>query len=616
MLLLNGKVAVLALASCHLSYALTATILADTNRDGKVDVTGTSDVAGKKTWTNARGALFLPNIGDTDGRCSQLPDFTEDNLHYCNDATDNVLRQAKYLAPIRTLPVTDVSANGVGRVKVTNAAAVDRVRIFHKQGSQWNYVDQNYQFTAAQLRAGLELGIDGRDVRRPNIWDGKATVQFTVTDGSATSTDTVELRVAPFLTHDPTQLAQRVFAAKPGTWDLTAKFNAELSSHNTAVGIQQPVTFIGGFDRWVQDQFETGYASIPGPTGAIVIRILLLSHQRRNGSHASLYAMVRSGDVAGVGFPEVYSSDTTKWGGTYDSTGNLETIPPHTFNGKTYPAGRIIIGEGETSPLILPFLQAQEVQSPIVLDTNWLQVGHVDEFVHFLPANNARGWVVVADDPLAGLALLRNASAAGHGGQKASSRPLLPSDTQSGACVPKSTINWEINNRPNLVQANEYAAERIQYNLNIIKRETGVTDAEIIRVPGLFWTTRWGCNEGAARLATSQSSNEDEILDIVKAAGGDPSTLKRRQTSSVGQLRAHYPSAVNGVVLSNSYYLAPNPWGPVINGKDIFAEAINAAYAKVGYTVHYIDTWFSHHQGGGEVHCGTNVWRETDAIWW
>ncbi|KAM0742084.1 hypothetical protein ACQRIT_002261 [Beauveria bassiana] len=46
------------------------TILADSNRDGKVDIAGDGDLAGKETWTAEYGALFLANIVDTDRRCS------------------------------------------------------------------------------------------------------------------------------------------------------------------------------------------------------------------------------------------------------------------------------------------------------------------------------------------------------------------------------------------------------------------------------------------------------------------------------------------------------------------------------------------------------------------
>lgn len=98
--------AILALSLAVSSHSLKAAILADTNRDGKVDVLGDSDIAGKETWTEQRGALFLANIGDTNGRCSyNITDDTPDmDLDNCHDAFDNVQRNPKFLAPLRTVP--------------------------------------------------------------------------------------------------------------------------------------------------------------------------------------------------------------------------------------------------------------------------------------------------------------------------------------------------------------------------------------------------------------------------------------------------------------------------------------------------------------------------------
>ena len=91
--------------------------------------------------------------------------------------------------------------------------------------------------------------------------------------------------------------------------------------------------------------------------------------------------------------------------------------------------------------------------------------------------------------------------------------------------------------------------------------------------------------------------------------------LLRRQSDAI-QVTAFYPETINGIVLSNSQYVAPNPWGPIIDGKDIIAEAVSAAYAKINYNVSYMDDWFSHHTGDGEVHCGSNAIRDAFAQWW
>lgn len=36
-------------------------------------------------------------------------------------------------------------------------------------------------------------------------------------------------------------------------------------------------------------------------------------------------------------------------------------------------------------------MRAQEVQNPLILDADWLVVGHVDEFLQFFPAPGKKG---------------------------------------------------------------------------------------------------------------------------------------------------------------------------------------------------------------------------------
>ncbi|KAG8405109.1 hypothetical protein J3459_011399 [Metarhizium acridum] len=79
---------------------------------------------------------------------------------------------------------------------------------------------------------------------------------------------------------------------------------------------------------------------------------------------------------------------------------------------------------------------------------------------------------------------------------------------------------------------------------------------------------------------------------------------------------ALHPATINGVVYDNRQYMAPNPWGPIIGGKDILAEALSEAYAKAGFQVTFMDGWFDHHVLNGETHCGSNVDRDASQKWW
>jgi protein-arginine deiminase len=557
--------------------AVRADIRADVNRDGAVDVTGDSDVVGKTTWNSGRGAIFLPNLGDKQRRCkTRTPDgrwLSNAQLEACNDAQGNVVRAPEYLAPLRTVPVDDVSDAATGGLQLVGAGK-SKVRLFLKRGDTWTYVTDSTRVTAAELRAGLQLGLDGRDVIRKD-WDGRITVRFTVTDGDRTSTDEVMLRAAPVLTHHHLQRAEQALVVDGNRNDPNQrKFAREFAKEVRKAGITKPTyKFKDGSDIWAQDFIEPGYVSMPGPGGKPrVLRMMIRSAQMDRDAGKQVFEL----RGPGVGAVQINKGRFNDQADQINSTGNLETIPPYTDNGKSYPAGRIITGRhGSRLPAHTAFLKAQQAQDPLVLDTGWLGVGHVDEFVQFLPADTPRGWKIGIADPEGALALLRKAQRDGHGHAKVFS---IPRSYAQGR-IP--TIDQALSDRQ-FLKDNAFAARKIKENLALLKRETGVTDAEIVKIPAMFESGGFGGSPGA---------QDRPVI-------------------------AYYPGAVNGVVLSPNTYAAPKQWGPVVNGKDILAEAVTRAYAKVGMRVRYLDDWRTHHVSAGEVHCGTNTIRAAGTAWW
>ncbi|KAF4466776.1 arginine deiminase type-3, partial [Fusarium albosuccineum] len=237
----------LAFAIPPLVQALRADIRADTNRDGLVDLTGDSDVAEKGIWTEERGALFLANIADTDRRCSiqalSGPALEDDFFDRCNDASDDILRQEKYLAPLRTVPIPDVPSTAVGTITVEDQSVAKFVRIFSNKNGTWSIVTNSTTFSSAQLRNGLKLGIDSREPRRPSRWDGRAVVKFSVHEGSSHSEDKVMLRVAPVLTHHHLQAVEQVMTTNGNATDspFQAQFVANLSALLPDLGVKTPL---------------------------------------------------------------------------------------------------------------------------------------------------------------------------------------------------------------------------------------------------------------------------------------------------------------------------------------------------------------------------------------
>ena len=51
-------------------------------------------------------------------------------------------------------------------------------------------------------------------------------------------------------------------------------------------------------------------------------------------------------------------------------------------------------------------LADQGMQKPLVIDSAWLAVGHIDEVIAFVPAETRRGWKVAVADPIGAWNLL------------------------------------------------------------------------------------------------------------------------------------------------------------------------------------------------------------------
>ncbi|WP_031480007.1 protein-arginine deiminase domain-containing protein [Streptomyces bicolor] len=607
----------------------TADLRADVDRDGRVDVTGDTDTAGEDSWSVGRGAVYLPNLDDDTKRCPVRGPggrpLSDAKLAACNDASDkkvNGRADAADLARVRSVPMPGLASGAKGSVQVT--AGAKYTRVFLNRSGAWVPVTGETRLSAAELRSGVEFGVEATDIIRDTAkWDGRAVIRLSVTSAGATTSDTVTLRVAPLLTHHHLQNTQAVMVTKlPGNSPADQPYRQFVKNLETEVrraGITKPlVTFDKYGDIWAQDFVEPAYVSMTGPGGRRqAMRVMLRSAQPDREAGRELFEKLRGRDVGVVQVSGVRDSEEH----TLNSTGNLETIPPYTHGGRSFPAGRVIMGQrkdtgSKPAQAMRTLLKSQGLQDPLLLDTSWLGVGHVDEFVQFLPADTPRGWRIGVADPRAGLKLLQDAQRDGHGRTRMFSVPGL-----GGEPAPKETIDQALASR-HFVADNTMAAQRIEANLDILKRETGVTDAEIVRVPALY--TR--------EAEMSAADGQDVPVPRLTRMGGDPALVK--SLDKYGQQKwldqgrgapgaraavrtsAYVPGAVNGVLLARDRYLAPRQWGPVIGGKDIFTQAVTAVYTRAGLKVSYIDDWYTYHLGMGEVHCGTNTLRDASAAWW
>lgn len=549
---------------------------ADNNRDGVVRFDDDADDDGEDTWNEKHGAVFLANIDDDEEKCPTDDDDVD--LPKCNDAADEIVNgtdDALDLARLATKPWAE-APDGATATITTNAPA-KTVRLFKVSGTSFEVLTDGDKLTTAELRSGVKLAIEARDiVRDTKKWDGFVDVTFTVDAGGASGSDKVRMRVAPLLTAHHLSAAESTYVSLINSASSQAT-RADLSEAATAAGVAAPKG-ISTSDQWAQDFFETGFMSMPGANGKQhAMRVNIRSANESAPQSATnplrragriVFTVLRGKDSAGV-----QQYDPARFGkfDTLNSFGNFETIPPYTNGSESFPMGRVLRGNIASyypDKSFLAMIEAQKVQAPLYVDTSWLLVGHVDETVSFIKAPSARGWVMLVNDPTLAKTMLEQQSAAGYGNV-----PMFVGKYWSQTQGAQVTIDQVLADTEVMAASAEAAAE-VAAQVAIIKTATGLGDAEIIRIPYLH-------------MPYTQGSI------------------------------AFQPGMVNGLYMAPQHFVAPDPHGPLINGTDIFKKVMEDRVAPFDVSVHWAEDWDLYHRAMGEIHCGTNATRAIpENKWW
>jgi protein-arginine deiminase len=540
------------------------------------------DDQAEDTWDATHGAIFLANLDSDSGDCKYDESASDAELAACNDGADEVVNgdaDLEDMAPVRVAPWSDAPEGTTWRIKVSEKAK-GYVRLFMR-GADGQYVVYNGEdLTAAQLRSGADFKLEGRDiVRDRQVWDGFVDLTLEVVDQEQTLSDIVRLRVAPLLTSHQLQKAEAVYVTEQSSSSSKA-FRDELEKAVIAAGVPQgQIGIQTGGDQWTQDFFETGYMFMPGPAGqAKVITVFIRSANVDDPKSAKfplrfagrVVYLARGKDVAALQEVDLKHSGQMD---TLDSFGNLETIPPHSYKGKNYPFGRILRGstpQYHPDPMFHRMIEAQGVQPSILIDTSWLLVSHVDETFSFVKApNSPRGWAVLVNDAALAIKMLQNAQAAGHGTAK-----LFVGKKWSFSKTAETTIDGVLAD-PEVMAASAEAVVEVQGQVDVLKGDVGIGDEDLVKIP-------------FTHLKTS------------------------------GYSVAHIPGMVNGIYLPDTVYGSPRPYGPQIDGVDIFEKQLSEALAPLGITTYFVEDWDLYHAMLGEVHCGSNTLREaqTGSGWW
>ena len=315
-------------------------------------------------------------------------------------------------------------------------------------------------------------------------------------------------------------------------------------------------------DQWMQDTMQPGLFAFPTARGAEQARGNLTGLRKETSEIAATLDYQVASWLRRQGVVTVVPGIPRKRARFIDGYGNLEATPPHSDrNGRRFPFGRVITGkqrELSLHPGVMKFLEDQGVQwPPIVVDTSWLAIGHVDEIVNFVPAKTKAGFKVLLPSPKAARELVAALLSKG----LKESRIFVGTEDEMTIGNFRMTISESAEN-----YAIDESVARLREQL---KTELNLADSDFVMVPALF-------ERGVAAI----------------------------------------PNAVNSMAV-NGHLLVAEPRGPRLDNKDAFEEAICAALAGCDVRVVFIDSWNGYHLAGGEIHCGTNTFRHLrDPAWW
>ncbi|KAK1795698.1 hypothetical protein P4O66_001188 [Electrophorus voltai] len=412
-----------------------------------------------------------------------------------------------------------------------------------------------------------ELFVEG--IRFPDKdFDGLITINLSLLEPSGQGfpetpiyTDKVMFRVAPWIMTPNTLKPVEVFVCSTSdNYDFLKAIKSLVQSSGYKLKICHE--YMNRGDRWMQDEIEFGYIDSPHQR----IPVVLDSPRDRELEDFPYDVLL------GPDFGYVTRYPVNERVSSLDSFGNLEVSPPVTVNGKKYPLGRIIIGVAfpttahgrNMTKVIQDFLWAQKVQEPIALYSDWLVVGHVDEFMTFVPAPDRKGFRLLLASPDAGYKLFRSLQVKGHG------RAKLFQGKEEEISVDELMSNEEFR------AENIYVQNCIDWNRDVLKKELGLDDEDIIDLPILF-----------------------KVF---------PKKNKRAA--------AYYPDMVNMLVLGKNLGI-PKPFGPQVQGTCVLEAEMRSLLEPLGLNCTFIDDFASYHKLLGEVHCGSNVHREPfEFQWW
>lgn len=573
----------------------------DSDRDGTVD----NDWRHNTPWTpgaGRHGAIVFFNNDNDDRDAAKERDFENPTVDTASDLPD--------LAPlhVRRHPAgVALPANVTAELRVSDANKLRIVTPVTAAGTEVvGPAHASHTLDNATLGGSADIAFAMEALQYPHsAFNGKLTVTLDIqVNGTSARTETAEVRVAPWIMFNHSNQTEKVYVVNTGdNASLRSRINWVLTTRASLPALQEATGATYNGDRWMQDGMEPGFAAMPRAGAASWTTPSTLRTALDRGAPSPPDPRTTEIDSypkrelldRDYGFLEAVAPTTAA--NSLDSFGNLECSPPFTHSGahgqpaRNYPFGRVVFGDdtkGHGAPSrrmharVRALLAAQVVQDPFPIDTNWLVVGHVDEFVCFLPgAGGSHGWKVVIASPRLALDIVR---------AQPNSTPLFHG------------INM---NRRNPFDT----AHRLRdsYPLRTCGAIKGAGGASF-----RTWQTE--------AQAIIDAVRNDELKVKLDLQDSDFIHLPVLFQKNGSRFIAYTAGSVNMLVITKGadlHLCVPKPFGPRRSAGCRFRADIRTKLSPHARTVRFIDDFLTYHVGQGEIHCGTNSQRTPPSDhWW
>lgn len=501
-------------------------IFGDTNRDG---VTSIADRSDHQDWSWAKGGLLLANVDDDDQ--DGYPDWQDQVINGSQDVED--------LATVRVHLPSGLRQDQVQVYIEVDGAAQSFIHIFQLlPDDAIAFIDVANPSPIEHLADQLDLGIEAKNFAHQN-WDGFANIRVVVRDatGQDIASDQTRLRVAPWVMLPNSARTTDVYVSAGAYENETMR--SQLQQHlQTLRANLHEYTTDWWEEMWMQDTMEIGYQEIPGhPRMHVVLR----ANRDADRYPPTLLA-------PGMGYITIGEPRYLEEGDHLaDWLGNLEVSHPV----PGFPLGRIYYGRNaetgiELQSEIVRFLEMQQVQSPVWVDTSWLSIKHVDEVFNFVPGPEGEAYLIINSAAL-GVEQVQNLEALGAGDLEIGYPPFPVYEA----------LNYVEVNR-------QLQQQRLNPILEKAKQDFHLTDDRIIQLPILY-------------------SDTQEAYGL-------------------------WSNPVNSIYI-NGTVIAGDPLSPPIEGQDYVQQTIQQQFNSIHIPVQFIDDW-SYQENKGNVHCATNARKQ------